>query len=172
MLISANKLSSIPKNQSHLHPTHTMTGQPEQRERVSSSRRQNPKQSRSHSPTRERSSLRKERSVRGEQSLRAERSAPKRDSSFRRSSAFCPHDFIRKHSTRRPFEKYYTFGPLLGEGGFGSAYVCTHKATGADRAVKVLPKSNEEARKEAYQEFRIMSKMDHPVSSYVLGGIG
>jgi len=32
----------------------------------------------------------------------------------------------------------YELGNILGEGGFGMVYSCEHRATGAERAVKVL----------------------------------
>eukprot|EP01048_Picozoa_sp_COSAG05_P008519 COSAG05_NODE_651_length_8095_cov_17.048572_3_plen_350_part_00 len=37
------------------------------------------------------------------------------------------------------FQKLYTLGGLLGEGGFGRVYRCTHKKTGLVFAVKMIP---------------------------------
>ncbi|CAB9507657.1 MAP kinase-activated protein kinase 2 (Fragment) [Seminavis robusta] len=79
-----------------------------------------------------------------------------------RQLQFQSYDFIRKSS--RPFDQYYDLGTMLGEGAFGAVYACEHKATGNTRAVKILPKSaaDEEANKLAYQEFKMMAKLDHP----------
>jgi calcium-dependent protein kinase len=78
------------------------------------------------------------------------------------SLRFDAYNFIRK--TSRPFEKYYELGAMLGEGAFGVVHSCVHLATRSTRAVKILPKSETSSKdnKLAYQEFKMMAKLDHP----------
>ena len=136
-----------------------MTGQVKERPQEPRSREKKSHNNRSRSPKRLDRRGSRDRSPKRDNGTSSSRNAAPRGLSFH-----C-YDFIPKHSPRRAFEKHYTLGQLLGEGGFGAAYVCHHKLTGEERAVKILPKSDEEAMKEAYQEFRMMAKMDHPVSS-------
>ncbi|CAG9322054.1 unnamed protein product [Blepharisma stoltei] len=58
----------------------------------------------------------------------------------------------------------YTLGSLLGRGDYSSVRLCTHKATGLKRAVKILPRSrmaNEEI-SACLNEVSILRALDHP----------
>lgn len=51
----------------------------------------------------------------------------------------------------------------LGQGGFAEVFSVVHKATGAERAVKVLAKSFNEHENDAIRrEFHIVKELDHP----------
>ena len=76
--------------------------------------------------------------------------------------AFHSNDFILKRTT--DLQQYYQLGSLLGEGGFGACYTAQHRATGVERACKILPKSTTDpvANREAHAEFQMMAVLDHP----------
>ena len=60
------------------------------------------------------------------------------------------------------FEDHYTIVELLGEGAYGEVFVCGHKESGAERAVKILEVSTEEEAEKVLSEFNILRGMDHP----------
>lgn len=76
--------------------------------------------------------------------------------------AFHSNDFILKRTT--DLQQDYQLGSLLGEGGFGACYTAQHRATGVERACKILPKSTTDpvANLEAHAEFQMMAVLDHP----------
>lgn len=58
-----------------------------------------------------------------------------------------------------------------GEGAYGNVYACTHIETGAERAVKVIPKSlDQEQNDMVIREFNVIKELDHPnvLKSYAL----
>jgi calcium-dependent protein kinase len=60
-------------------------------------------------------------------------------------------------------EVHYVVGELLGEGGFGEVYSCTHIQSTEVRAVKVIPKhEDEEENLKVIEEFDIVKDLDHP----------
>jgi serine/threonine protein kinase len=60
----------------------------------------------------------------------------------------------------------YELGDVLGEGGFGLVYSCIHRATGAERAVKMLKKDPNypHIQDNILNEFNVLKDLDHPVS--------
>lgn len=56
---------------------------------------------------------------------------------------------------------YYTFGPPLGSGSFGTVRKAIHKLTGQPRAIKIL-KKDEQDEKKLELEVDILSKISHP----------
>jgi calcium-dependent protein kinase len=101
-------------------------------------------------------------SPRDQSPRRVGRRESEKDDDSLSSLRFEAYGFIRK--TSRPFEKYYELGVMLGEGAFGVVHACVHLATRSTRAVKILPKSetSSDDNKLAYQEFKMMAKLDHP----------
>ena len=61
-------------------------------------------------------------------------------------------------------ETYYRLGDLLGQGGFGEVFSCTHIETGEERAVKVLIKNQEdpEVDDKVIDEFNMLRALDSP----------
>ena len=55
-------------------------------------------------------------------------------------------------------------GKVLGSGAFGEVRLCTHRKTGAKRAVKIIKKSFLQGKEETrfLQEIEILKNMDHP----------
>jgi serine/threonine protein kinase len=60
----------------------------------------------------------------------------------------------------------YELGDVLGEGGFGLVYSCIHRATGSERAVKMLKKDPRypHIQDNILNEFNVLKDLDHPVS--------
>ena len=78
-----------------------------------------------------------------------------------KSIKFKAKDFCRQIGGSLDDE--YELKEALGQGAFGDVYSCVHRATGAERAVKVLPKSRKEKDNEQVRnEFQIVKKLDHP----------
>ena len=90
------------------------------------------------------------------------------DSSFKDdSSSSCsvkvgPKNFIARRTGT--LDSCYDLGELLGEGGFGQVFECTHLQTGAERAVKVLEKSmhRPELNEKVIDEFNLLRSLNHP----------
>jgi Protein kinase domain len=61
-------------------------------------------------------------------------------------------------------EDFYDLGDLIGEGGFGEVYACTHLETGEKRAVKVMEKSmtKKSINDNIIREYYILKDLDHP----------
>lgn len=79
----------------------------------------------------------------------------------RQSLKFCAKNFVTKWS--QDLEKQYTMGELLGEGAYGNVYACTCLQSGAERAVKVIPKSTDNYQNEmVIREFEVLKELDHP----------
>lgn len=57
---------------------------------------------------------------------------------------------------------YNMEGKTLGEGGFGSVSLGTHRLTSASRAIKKIPKRNLENTDQLMKEIAVMRLMDHP----------
>eukprot|EP00347_Sterkiella_histriomuscorum_P000514 403375554 len=58
----------------------------------------------------------------------------------------------------------YQISKVLGTGAYGEVRLCTHRKTGARRAVKIINKSylDEEESKRFLEELEILKKLDHP----------
>jgi len=59
----------------------------------------------------------------------------------------------------------YEMGAQLGAGGFGEVFLCKHKSTGMERAVKIIPRSkwaDESDDAAVIKEFDILKELDHP----------
>ena len=77
--------------------------------------------------------------------------------------------FSAKHFiAQRPglLSHYYELTDFVNEGGCGAVWFCTHKETGAERAVKLVRKAlaNNDYNKRILEEFLILRELDHPVS--------
>lgn len=78
------------------------------------------------------------------------------------SVKFSVDTFINKHSGLC-VNDHYEIGDRLGSGGYASVYVCTHKATGQIRAIKVIPRSASiKDNERVANEFLILKELDHP----------
>jgi calcium-dependent protein kinase len=60
------------------------------------------------------------------------------------------------------FSEHYEIVELLGEGAYGEVYVCKHRESGAERAVKILQVEDEEDAEVVLSEFNILRGIDHP----------
>lgn len=60
------------------------------------------------------------------------------------------------------FGDYFEIVELLGEGAYGEVFVCRHRESGAERAVKILEVSTEEDAETVLSEFNILRGIDHP----------
>lgn len=79
------------------------------------------------------------------------------------SLTFSASRFIHKKQRRDKFQHNYKLGPLIGKGGFGSCFKCTHIGSGVERACKLLHKSdNRKDNKSVVHEFKLLSQLDHP----------
>lgn len=58
-------------------------------------------------------------------------------------------------------QDYYEFGQKVGEGSFGIVRLLRHKATGVERAMKIVAKSNNSTTA-IRDEIAILAKLDHP----------
>ena len=79
------------------------------------------------------------------------------------SVKFRANNFVA--SQNASLDAHYHVGELLGEGGFGEVYQCTHIQSGEDqRAVKVIAKheSSAEENVKLIAEFDIVKDLDHP----------
>lgn len=76
------------------------------------------------------------------------------------SHKFRANSFVTHNSAS--FFDYYEIIDILGEGGYGQAYICEHKESCEKRAVKVLDASDTEARKRVLNEFDMLKGLDHP----------
>jgi calcium-dependent protein kinase len=77
---------------------------------------------------------------------------------------FTQSNFLYHHKIDDPIDAHYTFGDLLGEGGFGVVYKGTHKKTGTERAIKRMEKDprDRELNEEIIREFDFLKELDHP----------
>ena len=91
-------------------------------------------------------------------SLVADEKAPKRKHSFR----FKAKDFVQRRTDE--FEDHYELRQVLGEGAYGEVFVCQHRYSGTERAVKIIDKSLliESEYEEVINEYRILKQVDHP----------
>ena len=60
------------------------------------------------------------------------------------------------------FNEHYEIVEQLGEGAYGEVYICKHKESGAERAVKILQVETEEDAEIVLSEFNILRGIDHP----------
>jgi len=81
----------------------------------------------------------------------------------RLSLKFSAKHFIAQRPGR--LHHYYELTDFVNEGGCGAVWFCTHKETGAERAVKLVRKSqvDVEYNKRILEEFLILRELDHPV---------
>jgi len=86
------------------------------------------------------------------------------------SIKFHARDFLsqKQHELLTDYE---LDGSPLGEGGFGLVYACTHKDTGAERAVKMIQKDPKrpDYNLNIVKEYNILKELDHPVRSSICG---
>jgi len=78
---------------------------------------------------------------------------------------FHANDFIsRRRCEGEGLECSYRLGKFLGEGAYGAVHACTHLDTGAERAVKIMEKSEAKAEmnKEVIDEYLALKELDHP----------
>ncbi|CAB9521867.1 MAP kinase-activated protein kinase 2 (Fragment) [Seminavis robusta] len=75
----------------------------------------------------------------------------------------CEHVATQQHDGKT-LEDFYQINPklLLGEGGYGKVFACTHMESGYERAVKILPKGDEQANQQVVQEFQTIQSLDNP----------
>lgn len=71
-------------------------------------------------------------------------------------------DFVGK--TQGRLRDFYRIGKVLGTGAFGEVRMCVHRESGAQRAVKVLRKSNMDESEKAilFNEINVLKGIDHP----------
>lgn len=70
-------------------------------------------------------------------------------------------DFVRKIEGR--FNDHYKVDKLLGQGGSSTVYICTHKRTGLQRAVKKISRFQLPDRGlKMMEEVEILTNLDHP----------
>lgn len=60
-----------------------------------------------------------------------------------------------------PFEKEFNAVKMLGEGGFSKVMLAKRRSTGAERAIKIIPKRDYEGKKYE-REFKILKELNHP----------
>ena len=79
-----------------------------------------------------------------------------------RTTNITASDFVGK--TQGRLRDFYRIGKVLGTGAFGEVRMCVHRESGAQRAVKVLRKSNmdEEEKNLLFNEINILKGLDHP----------
>ena len=79
------------------------------------------------------------------------------------SIKFHANDFISRRRCEG-LESCYKLGKFLGEGAYGSVNSCIHLDTGAERAVKIMVKTdeNKEITQEVIDEFHMLKELDHP----------
>lgn len=75
---------------------------------------------------------------------------------------FKPKDFVKR--TTGNLKDHYKIGKMLGSGAFGEVHIASHKASGEERAVKVLRKSrmDDVEKKMLFNEIRNLRMIDHP----------
>jgi len=80
------------------------------------------------------------------------------------SVKFRAQNFVAQNTIQEEsLETFYTIGAMLGEGGFGEVYSCTHIESGEERAVKVITKQDDPIDNDAViAEFDIVKDLDHP----------
>jgi len=73
-----------------------------------------------------------------------------------------PSDFVGKSQGK--LRDHYRIGKILGTGAFGEVRMCVHRESNAQRAVKVLRKSNmdEDEKRMLFNEINILKEIDHP----------
>ena len=71
-------------------------------------------------------------------------------------------DFVGR--TTGKLRDNYRIGKVLGSGAFGEVRMCVHRESGAQRAVKVLRKSNmdDDEKRMLFNEINILKEIDHP----------
>jgi len=71
-------------------------------------------------------------------------------------------DFVGKAQGK--LRDHYRIGKILGTGAFGEVRMCVHRESNAQRAVKVLRKSNmdEDEKRMLFNEINILKEIDHP----------
>jgi calcium-dependent protein kinase len=89
-------------------------------------------------------------------------------SSSRASIKFTAQAFVKNRSLGEDLEQFYDLGDKIGEGGFGEVFSVIHKKTGAERAVKVIYKTEdsdidfERVNATIRNEFNAVKSLDHP----------
>jgi len=70
--------------------------------------------------------------------------------------------FIKQHAGN--FESSYKLQKKVGEGGFGSVYICEHIETKEQRAVKIISihKISKKDLALTMEEMKILASLDHP----------
>lgn len=78
----------------------------------------------------------------------------------KQSFKFSANNFVTQRYDS--FNEHYEIVELLGEGAYGEVYVCQHKESGAERAVKILKIEDQDDAKVILNEFDILRGIDHP----------
>jgi len=60
------------------------------------------------------------------------------------------------------FDSHYEILDRLGEGAYGDVFVCRHRESNAERAVKILKVKSEKEVESVLSEFNILQSIDHP----------
>ncbi|CAB9504884.1 MAP kinase-activated protein kinase 2 (Fragment) [Seminavis robusta] len=93
--------------------------------------------------------------------------AASEDTSALSSISFSAHTFMREKASQ--LDELYSVGDLIDDGLFGKVFQCTHKATGATRAVKVRKKTIWDGdSQQILNEVEILKRLDHPNTLSVL----
>ena len=83
------------------------------------------------------------------------------------SIKFSAKNFVRPRQLGEDVEQYYDIEDKIGEGGFGEVFRAIHKKTGAERAVKVIYKTEdsdidfEKVNTTIRNEFAVVKSLDH-----------
>jgi len=78
-------------------------------------------------------------------------------------SSFSRGTLLLNLDPTRPFEKHYKKETKVGEGGFGTVYLCRHLATDECRAVKIIAKTQvKEDMEQVVTEMEALFRLDHP----------
>lgn len=84
------------------------------------------------------------------------------------SLKFHAKNFVKTRNFGEALTEHYDIGAKIGEGGFGEVFAVVHKTTGADRAVKIIYKAEddddqfEKVNATIRNEFATVNSLDHP----------
>lgn len=84
------------------------------------------------------------------------------------SIKFQAQNFVKNRGLGEDLDDHYDIGDKIGEGGFGEVYTAVHKKTGAERAVKVIYKTEDDdddfetVNTTIRNEFAVVKSLDHP----------
>ena len=106
----------------------------------------------------------------------------RRKAKQRKTIKFNAQTFVHARQLGEDVEQFYEIQDKIGEGGFGEVFRALHKKTGAERAVKVIYKTEDEdsdfekVNTTIRNEFAVVKSLDHVsiinIYSYVLFDVG